>query len=150
MTFDVTTFLAIWGAILSSFAVGWNIYRDFSDKGRLKVDCYVGKHIVPGIGVVQDNILVWTITNVGKRPVILAHVGGAFRKEEFILTTKTILPHKIEPGEYILENTNDLKILEEDVIELFAIDTIGNKYNAPNKRLKQALKSAKDKVKKNT
>ena len=48
MTFDVTTFLAIWGALLSSFAVGWNVYRDFADKGRLKVDCYVGKHIEIG------------------------------------------------------------------------------------------------------
>jgi hypothetical protein len=150
MVIDLTTILATWGALLSSFAVGWNVYRDFSDKGRLKVDCYVGKHIMPGVGVVKENILVWSITNVGKRPIIIAHIGGAFRKDEFILTTKTNLPHKLEPGEYIVENTNDLQILKEEVKELFAMDTLGNKYKAPRKRLKQAIKSSRNKSNKNT
>ncbi len=150
MTFDVTTFLAIWGAILSSFAVGWNVYRDFADKGRLKVDCYIGKHIITGIGVVQDNLLIWSITNVGKRSIIIMHIGGSLRKDDFIIDTKTKLPHKLEPGEYITEYINDLRIFKEDVRKLFVVDTLGKKYKAPNKRVKQAIKSAKEKVKKNT
>jgi len=35
---DITKFLALWGAILSTMAITWNIFRDVNDKGKLKID----------------------------------------------------------------------------------------------------------------
>ena len=150
MNIDTTTILAIWGALLSTFAISWNVYRDFIDKGRLKVDCYIGKHIVDGIGVVQDNLLIWSITNIGKRSVILMHIGGSLAKDDFIIDTKTKLPHKLEPGEYITEHINDLRIFKENVRALFVVDTLGKKYKAPKKRLKQVIDSTRKKIKSST
>jgi hypothetical protein len=33
----LTQFLAAWGALLSTFGVGWTFYRDFRDRACLKV-----------------------------------------------------------------------------------------------------------------
>jgi hypothetical protein len=44
----VTTLIAIYGAILSSIVFLWNLYRDLTNKGKLKVDCYIGGIIIPG------------------------------------------------------------------------------------------------------
>jgi hypothetical protein len=148
MNFDATTFLAIWGAILATFTLGWNIYRDFSEKGRLKVDCYIGKHFNETEGISKQDLLVWSITNIGNRPVVILNVGGAFTDSDFLLTTlHNQMPYKLNPGEYILEYSSDLSILTKNIKELFVVDTIGKKYKAPKKRLKQAIISAKKKNK---
>ena len=150
MNIDITTLLAIWGALLSTFAIGWNIYRHFSEKGRLKVDCYIGKYIDSIEGVSKQDLLVWSITNIGNRLVIISNIGGAFSDCDFMLTTRNQLPHKLNPGEYILEYSPDLSILTKRIKEIFVVDTIGKKYKAPKKRLKQAIESAKKKIKSST
>jgi len=40
-TLGVTDVLAIWGAVLSSVAFGWNLYRDLLDRGKLKVSAQI-------------------------------------------------------------------------------------------------------------
>jgi hypothetical protein len=37
-----TAIAAIYGAIVSTFAVGWNIYRDSHDRARLELSTMVG------------------------------------------------------------------------------------------------------------
>jgi hypothetical protein len=146
MEINITTFLAVWGALLSTFAIGWNVYRDFSEKGRLKVDCYIGKSISDLEGISKQDYLIWSITNVGNRSVIISNIGGAFTDCDFMLNTRNRMPHKLNSGEYIIEYSPDLSILTKNIKELFVIDTIGKKYKASNKRLKQAIQSAKKKV----
>jgi hypothetical protein len=34
---SLTSLLAFYGAVLSSFGFGWNVYRDLQDRPRLKV-----------------------------------------------------------------------------------------------------------------
>jgi len=41
MKFDLTILLALWGAIVSTFVLGWNVFRDLSDRGKIKVSCFV-------------------------------------------------------------------------------------------------------------
>jgi hypothetical protein len=64
---------AIWSAVVSSIAIIGNIYKSLKDKGKLKVDCYIGVQITPG--------------NVGKRPIIILNIGGKLSNSDFILTT---------------------------------------------------------------
>jgi len=45
MGIDITFILAIWGAFISSIALGWNFYRDISDKGKIIVTFYIGNII---------------------------------------------------------------------------------------------------------
>ena len=42
---DITKFLALLGAILSTIAITWNIFRDVNDKGKLKIDAMIGKMV---------------------------------------------------------------------------------------------------------
>ncbi len=142
----LTTFLAVWGAFLSSVAVGWNLYRDLLQKGRLKVSCYIGKLIGVSSGIDPNDYLVYNITNVGKEPVLLTHIGGHLKKTHFLLTPHRPLPHMLKPGEYILEYAHDLSVLDQDLKALVAIDSLGRKWKAPKiqvKKLKKDFASGK-------
>jgi len=70
---DIIKFLALWGAILSTIAITWNIFRDVNDKGKLKIDAMIGK-MVPDH--TDKDYLVITITNIGRRPVLVKGWGG--------------------------------------------------------------------------
>jgi hypothetical protein len=139
MTMDITTILAIWGAALSSFAVGWQFYRDMSQRGKLRVSCYIGKLIDSGPKDPND-YLVYCITNVGKEPVMLTHIGGRSRKNDFMLIAHRPLPKMLQPGEYILEYTPDLDVLNSELKSLMAIDSLDRYWKTPRKQVKK-LKS---------
>jgi len=134
----VTIILAIWGAIVSTIVIIWNIYNSLKDKGKLKVDCYIGNQVIEGVGIVKKQLLVWNITNIGKREIIISHIGGKLSKSDFILSTRNQMPHKLRPGEYILEYSNDLSILSDDKLKLLVLDTLGNEYSPKKKRLREA------------
>jgi hypothetical protein len=89
MSHDATEFLAIWGALVSTFAVGWNFYRDFSDRPKLKLSAsldrlvrgedgrfYVVKHNRPDFRANDQVYLVVSITNVGRRATLVKSLGG--------------------------------------------------------------------------
>jgi hypothetical protein len=136
----ITVILAIWGALLSSIAIGWNIFRDLVGRGRLRVSCYIGNIVGGPEGIDPNNYLVWSITNIGKEPVVLTHIGGGFKDKEFMLTPHAQLPRMMQPGEYILEYTNSLNLLEDDLKFLAAIDSLGKKYKAPRKQVRRLKK----------
>ncbi len=39
----MTTFLAIWGAILSTVLAVWSIYKDIRDRGNIRVEAYLSE-----------------------------------------------------------------------------------------------------------
>jgi len=60
----LTQVLAIWGAVVSTIAIIWNIVRDIRNKGRLKLHPWIGTFDNRGyLGI--------TITNRGRRPISL-------------------------------------------------------------------------------
>ena|SRR5229473_1314481 len=78
----ITGLLAVYGAILSSFGLGWNFYRDLQDKARLKVRMSIRRIVsspdgkwysvnpdLPIQGASSKLYLVANVTNVGRRPV---------------------------------------------------------------------------------
>jgi hypothetical protein len=99
----VTTILALWGAIVATFAMGWNLYRDIIQRGRLRVSCYIANIFDDIHGKDPADYLVWNVTNIGKEPVVLTNIGGNYKKKKhhkFILKPHNIkLPHTIKPGE---------------------------------------------------
>ena len=133
----IITILAIWGAVVSSVAIGWNLYRDIIQRGRLRVSCYIGKLVDEVTGIDPNNYLVYNITNIGKEPVMLTHIGGALQKNHFMIKSRHQIPMTLKPGEYILEYSHDLSILGEDLKHLWAIDSLDRKYKAPRKQVKR-------------
>ncbi|MDH5336782.1 MAG: hypothetical protein OEW20_10730 [Nitrospira sp.] len=133
----ITTILAIWGAVLSSFAVGWQFFRDITQRGNLRVSCYIGS-LTDGLSEKDPNdYLVYNITNVGKEPVMLTNIGGEMKKDHFLVNTRQLLPRMLQPGEYILDYTSDLSVLGHELKHLTAIDSLGRSWKAPSKQVKK-------------
>ncbi len=133
----ITTVLAAWGAIVSSIAIGWNLYRDIAQRGRLRVSCYIGKIVDEATGIDPRDYLIYNITNIGKEPLVLTHIGGALQKSHFMIKSRHQIPMTLKPGEYILEYSHDLSILGEGLKHLWAIDSLDRKYKAPRKQVKR-------------
>jgi hypothetical protein len=130
-------------------ALGWNIYRDVIDRGKLRVSCYIGQIGQMGVGVVADNLLVWNVTNVGRQPVMVSQIGGKRRKKPqhwLVLSPKgESLPKMLKPGEYFMGYTEDLGGIQPDVTDLWAIDTVGRRYRAPAKQVRKVLVDIEEK-----
>lgn len=143
--------IALWGAVLATIVFGWNLFRDLSDRGKLRVSCYMGLTIVPGVGIEKENQLIWSVTNVGRQPVLLTHIGGRFkkRKTSFMAKTGGDLPRMLQPGEYYLHHMGNFENLDPDNIKsLEARDSLDRAYKAPRKQVKevkQALRELMDK-----
>ncbi len=136
----MTTFLAIWGAVVSTIAILWNIRRDLVDRGKVRVVCYLG-HLRGGDGPPDPRTyLIYNVTNVGRRSVVVTHIGGAIRKDEhFMINTRGPMPRTLQPGEYMLENSPDLSMLDETPEALWAIDSLNNYWKVPRKMLRQLI-----------
>ncbi|TAN40727.1 MAG: hypothetical protein EPN22_17050 [Nitrospirae bacterium] len=133
----ITTILAIWGAVVSSFAVGWQFFRDIIQRGRLRVSCYIGELIGDPGGIDPTDYLVYNVTNIGKEPVMLTHIGGEMKEKDFMVKTRQPLPRMLQPGEYTLEFTHDLSVLGPELKRLTAIDSIGRVWKVPKKQVKK-------------
>jgi hypothetical protein len=158
--FHVTNFLALWGAILSTFAVGWNFYRDWSDRPRLRVSAtldrltqgedgriFAVKHNLPIEGATKQVFLVVSVTNVGRRPTLVKSLGGEYknpvnRKKHFVVIARN-LPKMLGEGEYILEFTDELKAAGENVKALCVWDSSGREWRLPARELKKIKEEAR-------
>ena len=110
-------------------------------RGRIKVSCYVGNKY----GTIQNDptdYLVYSITNIGREPVMLTHIGGQYSKtKHFMITTTSVpLPHMLNPGEYILESFDDLTCINDELKCLTVIDSLDRVWKAPKKQVKKMKK----------
>lgn len=95
---DTTTVIAIYGAILSSTAIVWNIMRD---KRSIKVSASAG-FIGHQDGSESTSIYSFQAVNTGKRPITLTSVGIEIENgisSQFIDDTN--LPKKLNEGDKV-------------------------------------------------
>ena len=133
----LTQVLALWGALLSSVLLGWTIYRDLRDSGRLRVSCSFMVAVGPGEALEYD-VLTYIITNTGRRPVRVASAGGMFKGNEtgFLLTDHE-LPKMLAPGEYLHSHCREFTPeLLDGVTLLCAHDSLGRRFQARRKQVK--------------
>src|SRR5262249_35420899 len=105
----LTTFLAVWGAILSTAVAAWTVARDLRDRAKVQLDPMLG-NIVPGDD--KRDYLFVTVTNVGRRPILIKSCYFEFgkgRKGEFGFILAQNLPRMLKEGEYLNVQTTDLK-----------------------------------------
>ena len=137
---NLTAFLAVWGAVLSTIGIAWNLYRDLSDRGRLRVTCYLGNIITPGGLSDPKDYLVWSVVNVGRRPIVVQHLGGINADKHFLIMPRnTQLPKTLEPGESLSDYSPELSLLGKKLKHLTALDTTGKYHKVPRKQVR-ALK----------
>lgn len=140
--------MAIYGALVATFTLGWNVFRDLHDRARVRLSTMVGHSVKNGIvahafaaeqwpdtfkGVAPSLFL--TITNIGRRAVIVQ--GWAIRtdrrrtgKDNFIYPL-TVLPRSLKEGEYAVEHTDDLCVVADGATKIYAWDTQGKKWSLP-------------------
>ena len=123
---NLTTFLAVWGAILSSITFGWTLFRDLRDKAKFQVNIKVrrigvgptgmGFAVSPSMavdGVSQELYLVVRVVNVGRRPMLWEGWGGKYFQPQhgktgfFIVgenLPKMLAEHESHSEKTVLEN----------------------------------------------
>jgi hypothetical protein len=161
----LTKFLAAWGAIVSTFGMGWTLYRDLLDRAKLQVTCAVrritrgadGKYFAvdPNLPVQASEQLyvVMNVVNIGRRPVMWQGWGGRYHEREeegtafFIVGSN--LPMMLQEGQSHSEMTpleDNLKPASENVRQLYMWDPSGKEWSLSRKELKR-LKLAARKAK---
>jgi hypothetical protein len=133
----ITTALAVWGALLSSITFGWNIYRDYIQRGRLRVHCFIGQIAGDSRISSKKKWLMWRVTNIGKEPVVLTNIGGNLGATSFAINTREPLPATLKPGEYFSSQTYDFSVLTSELRYLAAYDSLGRTFKAPAKNVRE-------------
>jgi hypothetical protein len=155
---DGTAVVAILGAIVSTFAVAWNVCRDSHDRARLELSTMVGfltkggnqQKIVAHPFALEkwpeqfkgsSPELFLTITNVGKRPVVVQ--GWAIQTDcektgnDNLLYKLTTLPKALNEGEYAVERTGDLLLLVDGAKRIYAWDSVGKEWYLPRRKFRK-------------
>jgi hypothetical protein len=158
----LTPLLAIWGAFLSSVALGWNLYRDLRDRSRVEVTVrvrrivqstdgkwYAVNHDLPVADASEQLFVIMSAVNTGRRPVVWEGWGGKYRKPVNGKTSFAIipqnLPRRLEEGESHSELTkleDDLRPAAENVKRIFMWDTTGKRWKLSWWKLRSLRKEA--------
>jgi hypothetical protein len=157
----LTTVLAVWGAFLSSVTFGWNLFRDFNDRAKVRFEANV-RTILPRIdgafmavnpGLLppeeRTNInIVVTVANVGRRPLRWVGFGGSYRtpvngKSGFMLNAR-YLPRTLQEAEVHDEYAEvDLQLLNDNIQSLYIWDSFDRKWFLKRRNLRQLVKDAR-------
>lgn len=138
---NIILIIAIYGAFLSTIVALWNIYRDFSDKPRIKVRVKYGLltyHNAP-----SKDIIIFEAVNTRKRPITLSSAGIELEKGHILFAENTGLPIKLKEGERhtfnrTIEGIN--KIIKNNKPKYFWFrDNSGNKYKSSKKDVYRIL-----------
>ena len=140
----ITAILAVYAALLSTALGAWTIFRDVTDRGKLRLEGMVGDMVVAGVGVTETNMLILSITNVGRRPIMAKMVCGKDGDQNFFVRFDE-LPRMVGPGEYVTLTAQSLFILERGFTELYVVDSAGRQHKmtrATMKRLRENYREA--------
>lgn len=136
--------ISLGSLLVSGVALGWNIYRDAIDRGKLRLSCYIGMIGQPGVGIVADNLLIWAVTNIGRQPVMASKIGGTRKAKPhtwLLLPPKgEPLPKMLKPGETYTGYSDDLPHIPTDIETLWTMDTLGRTYRAPRRQVREIFK----------
>jgi len=141
---DPVSFLAVWGAIVATAAMAWNISRDLGDKGKLKLEAMIGRMYPDHT---DRDYLVINITNVGKRPVLVKGLAAMKGKKcegpRGLWLCPRGLPAMLKEGEFHIEYSHDFGFLDKDVEKIYVWDSTGREWKLPKKILKRLRNEAK-------
>jgi hypothetical protein len=155
--FTLTSLLATYGAVLSSIGLGWNLYRDATDRARLKVRAHLrrivqapsGKfyQVSPELNVADASeilYLVVNVTNIGRRQVKWDVWGGRYHQPQdgrrsFVIIP-SVIPVMLKEGESASELTPDLAAIGDNVKRLFIEDATGKRWYVSRGNLRELKK----------
>ena len=142
---SLTLISSVYGVVVSTTVAIVQIINHVTDTGRIEITAWIGR--IAGDPQERDQI-VTTITNVGRRPVMVMGYGGKSRKEggaqESWLFVWRTLPKMLSEGEYTVELSHETNVVE-DLTDLLAWDSTGKYWHLSGRRLKKLKKDWKEK-----
>lgn len=121
----------IYGAVLSTVALIWNIIRDLSDRPNLKIEAMIG-YALPS--EVKKHSLYLTVSNISKRPVMIKGWFGELKSTNFMVTTRQ-LPKMLKESEYLTEQLDDLTVFDQGLKCLYVTDSSDKKWKVSSKAI---------------
>ncbi len=88
---------AIYGAVVSSVALGWNIYKYLQEKPRINVDVKFGG-VVYESGKMSENLLIVSIINKGGKSIYLSSMGLRSGNDDLLNLHTIGLPCELKGG----------------------------------------------------
>jgi len=144
---ELTPILALWGTVISTIALTWNILRGIQERKKIEVEANIG-FFLPGDA--ERKVFYVTMTNVGRRPVFITGWGALRKKKKSekgkpgIFITARNLPKMLKESEYNIEYTEDLTVFERNITRVQVWDSTGKKWKISRKNLKRLLKDASE------
>ncbi|HUV30391.1 MAG TPA: hypothetical protein VMY05_04775 [Acidobacteriota bacterium] len=140
----LTTFewVAVYGAVVSTFAVVLTLWRVRRDRARILVTGMIGEMDV-------QILPCFTIANIGRRPICITDfaMGIQSAQEQSRLTLLDELPRKLSEGEQVTFTTSlNLFHLKptESVKCIYALDASGKKHYMKGEHVRGLLKQYED------
>jgi hypothetical protein len=141
----VTDVLAVYGALLASVGLGWNLYRDLHDRPNVTLNAHIRRLGVGGDGRtfaaspslplanVSDALYVCiTVVNAGRRPVLITSWGGKWHKPRNEKPTFMIygrdLPKMLTENQQYQDCSDELVPNIENIKSLSVRDSNGKEW----------------------
>ena len=128
MKTDITIYIALYGAILSTIVIIWDVIKYYKDKPKIKVQVDVGPHY--SLKRYESEIGV-TVINIGKRPVTIVAHGYQFRDKSengVIEMTEDDLPKELLEGQHCQLFVDTNVSFEHKILYWWVRDASGRKY----------------------
>src|SRR5262249_1578622 len=156
----LTEFLATWGALLSTFGLGWNLYRDLHDRARIRLDARIRRlgrgedgrmfAVSPNLPVAdasQPLYVCITVVNEGRRPILITTWGGTWIKprngrSSFVIYGRD-LPKMLTEGQQYNDWTDELVSEVENIKSLSIFDSVDKEWKLPEKTLEKLKEEAR-------
>jgi hypothetical protein len=155
-TWNLTTFLAVWGAVLSSATTVWSVRKDLRDRAKIKVKASlrcIGRRdeddapymANPGMnlrGMSDQLFVVVSVTNLGRRRMRWTGWGGKYKepvngRDGFIVSAR-FLPKALEEQEHLDEWTDlDRQFVDGNVKRLYIWDVAGKEWDVSEADMKK-------------
>jgi len=132
-----TLAIAIYGAVIATLSLGWQVFRELRDTGRLGVTLMVGRMFPDGP---DEDELFGFITNLGRRPTMVSQMAGwqgawLWRRQWFTVYA-TELPRMLQPDERMQVWLKELDLAQ--VRRLYVLDTRGRRWPVTRRDLRRA------------
>lgn len=140
--------ISLFSLVVAGISLGWNIYRDCIERGRLKVTAYVADVLLPGRGP-QPKVITVRVTNIGKKPIVLDGHGFLLKNGTQLMPVDSYADfhnRRLEPGDYInvtLANALIQNLLQnlDQLYGFFVIDSCSKKWWLNDKRIVDLINS---------
>lgn len=143
---QISIYISLFSLAVAGISLGWNIYRDCVDRGKLTVRAFIADVFIPDEGK-EPEVLSVRVTNTGKRAITVDGHGFAMNDKSTLMPKDSYADFnkkRLEPGDYLSSTlSNELLLtISESADKLqgfFVTDSHGKKWWVPKKEFKDIL-----------